>query len=382
MRVLIAGAGIGGLCLAQGLRAAGVRVSVFERGCALENRALDNRGLEARGQGYRIHIDDHGGEALRRCLPEHLYRLYLATSARPGAGRISTLGTDLSVLSTFEAGTGSPHSAVNRLTLRQILLGGLGADVHFGHQVTAVEPDADGVRVRFAGGREDRGDVLVGADGVNSVVRAAVAPDSAPIDTGLRCVYGRTPLAALPDLPARFFDGFTAVAGDTATLALAAFRARTPPADAAAALAPGLALTPVPDYLMWAVVGAAPREREPVALHRFAQGVVRRWHPELVRIVREADVPATFRTPIRTSPPVPRWPAGRVAVLGDAIHVMPPSGGAGANTALRDAALLTERLTTVDPREAIAAYADEMREYATAVVHRSYLAAGLARGRE
>ncbi|SEP53090.1 2-polyprenyl-6-methoxyphenol hydroxylase [Amycolatopsis saalfeldensis] len=366
--MLIAGAGIGGLCLAQGLRAAGVRVSVFERDPALENR----------GQGYRIHIDDHGGEALRHCLPEHLYRLYLATSTRPGAGRISTLGTDLGVLSTLDTGTGSPHTAVNRLTLREILFAGLGSDVHFGHQVAAVEPDADGVRIRFGHGGERRGDVLVGADGVNSVVRAAVAPDSAPIDTGLRCVYGRTPLAALPGLPERFFDGFTAVAGGTVTLALAAFRARTPPEDAA-----GLALTPVPDYLMWAVVGAAPRAREPVALHRFAARAVRRWHPELVRIVREADVPATFRTPIRTSPPVPRRTAGRVTMLGDAIHVMPPSGGAGANTALRDAALLTRQLTATgaDPLAAIAAYEHEMREYATAVVHRSNLAAGLARGR-
>jgi salicylate hydroxylase len=249
VHVLIAGAGVGGLCLAQGLRAGGVRVSVFER----------DPDLGERDQGYRIHIDGHGGEALRRCLPEDLYRLYLATSSVPGAGRISTLGTDLSVLSTFDVGTGGEHSAVNRRTLRQILFAGLGRDVHFGHRVTGADQDADGVRVRFEGGREVRGDVLVGADGVHSAVRAAVAPGSPPIDTGLRCVYGRTPLAALPDLPARFFDGFTAVAGGTATLALAAFRARTPvfPPD----------LTPVADYLMWAVVGAAPDEQEPAG-HR------------------------------------------------------------------------------------------------------------------
>ncbi|WP_328453204.1 FAD-dependent oxidoreductase [Amycolatopsis sp. NBC_00438] len=359
MHVLIAGAGVGGLCLAQGLRAAGVRVSVFER----------DPDLGEHDQGYRIHIDGHGGEALRRCLPGHLYRRYLATSSVPGAGRISTLGTDLTVLSTFDVGTGGEHSAVNRRTLRQILFAGLEPDVHFGHRVTGTDQDAAGVRVRFEGGREVRGDVLVGADGVHSAVRAAVAPGSPPIDTGLRCVYGRTPLAALPGLPARFFDGFTAVAGDTATLALAAFRARTPvfPPE----------LTPVADYLMWAVVGAAPDEREPGALHRFARDVVRDWHPELVRIVRHADVPATFRTPIRTSPPVPQWPAGRITVLGDAIHVMPPSGGVGANTALRDAALLAEGLASGDPLTAIAWYEKEMREYATAVVRRSNQAAGL-----
>lgn len=67
MHVLIAGAGVGGLCLANGLRAAGVRVSVFER----------DHDLAVRNQGYRIHIDEDGGAALRHCLPENLYRLYL-----------------------------------------------------------------------------------------------------------------------------------------------------------------------------------------------------------------------------------------------------------------------------------------------------------------
>ena len=284
----------------------------------------------------------------------------------------------------FEVGPGGEHSAVNRLTLREILLGALDRDVHFGHQVTAAEQDAHGVLVRFADGREHRGDVLVGADGVNSVVRDAVTSTAPPIDTGLRCVYGRTPLTALPELRSRFFDGFTAVAGGSAMLALAAFRARTPIADAVASLAPDVAVTPVPDYLMWAVVGAAPAEREPGALHRFACDVVRDWHPELVRIVREAEVPATFRTPIRTSPPVPDWPTGRITLLGDAIHVMPPSGGVGANTALRDAALLAGRLAAAgdDPRPAIAAYEQEMREYATAVVRRGNQAAGLHRGHE
>src|SRR6266571_1189375 len=69
VRVLVIGAGLGGLCLAQGLRKAGVDVAVYER----------DAGLATRTQGHRIHIDSRGEQALRECLPPSLYELFLAT---------------------------------------------------------------------------------------------------------------------------------------------------------------------------------------------------------------------------------------------------------------------------------------------------------------
>jgi glycine/D-amino acid oxidase-like deaminating enzyme len=75
MRVIIIGGGLGGLCLAQGLHRAGVRVTVYER----------DPTAAIRQQGYRIHIDSRGAGGLHRCLPERLYKLFLATSGRPGA---------------------------------------------------------------------------------------------------------------------------------------------------------------------------------------------------------------------------------------------------------------------------------------------------------
>jgi len=59
LRVLVIGAGLGGLCLAQGLRKAGVEVAVYER----------DAGLALRMQGHRIHIDSRGEQALCECLP-------------------------------------------------------------------------------------------------------------------------------------------------------------------------------------------------------------------------------------------------------------------------------------------------------------------------
>jgi 2-polyprenyl-6-methoxyphenol hydroxylase-like FAD-dependent oxidoreductase len=58
-RVAVVGAGLGGLCLAQGLRREGVDVTVYERDASLEGRR----------QGYRLHLDARAGVALARCLP-------------------------------------------------------------------------------------------------------------------------------------------------------------------------------------------------------------------------------------------------------------------------------------------------------------------------
>jgi 2-polyprenyl-6-methoxyphenol hydroxylase-like FAD-dependent oxidoreductase len=73
MRVLIIGAGLGGLCLAQALRKSGVDVAVFER---------DDSPV-ARLQGYRLHIDDNGRAALESALPAQHYELFLATAGIP-----------------------------------------------------------------------------------------------------------------------------------------------------------------------------------------------------------------------------------------------------------------------------------------------------------
>src|SRR5215207_9963269 len=79
--VVIIRGGLGGLCLAQGLKKAGIRVAVYER-----DRTPDDR-----LQGYRIHIEPQGNLALSACLPAALFNSYLATSSPGGNGfRIST----------------------------------------------------------------------------------------------------------------------------------------------------------------------------------------------------------------------------------------------------------------------------------------------------
>src|SRR5262245_32798352 len=72
--VAIVGAGLSGLCLAQALRSAGLEVSLYER----------DPSPDARRQGYRITLDEHGGSALQKCLPEHQFEAVLATASSVG----------------------------------------------------------------------------------------------------------------------------------------------------------------------------------------------------------------------------------------------------------------------------------------------------------
>jgi 2-polyprenyl-6-methoxyphenol hydroxylase-like FAD-dependent oxidoreductase len=160
---------------------------------------------------------------------------------------------------------------------------------------------------------------------------------------------------------------------------------REPPPDAAVRIAPDVRLSPAGPYLMWAVTGAARRfggerdrlaERTSAALHAAAAHAIRRWHPDLVRLLEHATVPETFLVTVRTAVPVAAWQPSRVTLLGDAIHAMSPAGGSGANTALRDAALLASELAAVASGEkallqAVGDYERRMTDYGFAAVRAS-----------
>jgi 2-polyprenyl-6-methoxyphenol hydroxylase-like FAD-dependent oxidoreductase len=275
-------------------------------------------------------------------------------------------------------------TSVNRQTFREVLATRLDGVIEFGRVGTGFEQGSGGVRIHFGDGSRADAEILVAADGIGSPIRRQYLPHACVQDTGTRCVYGRTPLTEQARLlvPAPVWDGFTAVVGSTVGMATAVLDFREPPRNAARRLAPDADLSPARSYLMWAVTGRADHFAArldglgPAELHAAALSTIRRWHPDLRRLVELATVQETSLTPIRTAVPIAPWPASRVTLLGDAIHAMSPAGGSGATTALRDAALLAAKLgaaarTQQDPVEVIADYERQMVGYGFAAVRAS-----------
>jgi len=357
--VVIIGGGIGGLCLAQGLRAAGISAAVYEQ----------DQSAGIRRQGYRISLKATGAEALRECLPADLFGLAVATSIRV-ANRMVFLDEQLNL--KFERPL--PHDppgpagfGVNRLTLREILLAGL--DVRFGKAFTGYETTPDGrLTALFADGTRAAGDVLAGADGTGSAVRRQLLPDAA-IDELKWSVYGRTPFA--DGVPGVLVDTFNQITDSNGTgMSVATCRALEPPSTAASRLAPSVRVTDIPGYFSWMLPLTDPRlfQADAVALHREAVRLVEGWHPAVRQIIADADVPATFGLRITSARPVAPWSGPNVTLLGDAIHTMSPGRGDGASIALKDAQTLVRALReaeagTVSLASAIRGYEAEMLKY-------------------
>ncbi len=385
MHVLIAGGGLSGLCLAQGLTAAGISCAVYERDPDLTRRA-----------GYRITMNGDGGDALERCLAPDLYELYLQCSRVTPPRRVSVVIDEQCVERTTAPHLGPPndgerpHTAIDRRTLRQILAARLGDHIHPGADVVGFTRRGEGVVLELSDGSRVEGDALVGADGVASAVRARLLPEVEIIDTGVRGlgVFARTPLTPeiYEALPSILLDGFVIASdADGVTLALGAMDPREAPERAAARLAPDLTLDPVEPYMMLSgglrpgTVIPAPGEwgpETPAEVHDQMRDAVSDWHPALRGLVERIDRDTLFSAHFKRLDPTPAWESSNVTVIGDAIHAMLPTFGMGGNTSLRDAALLSSGLQRaaageVSVSEAVAGYEAAMREYVYPIMEMS-----------
>jgi 2-polyprenyl-6-methoxyphenol hydroxylase-like FAD-dependent oxidoreductase len=372
-RILISGGGIGGLALAQALRRARLDVVVYEQ----------DPSPQVRNQGYRIHIDRDGNAALAACLPPEVLDLVRGTSGVNGDLVAAYTHQLQQVMAQTSPSTGDEITCVDRYTFRQGLLSGMADAVRFGRTVAGFEVLASGrVRVDFAEGGSDEGDLLVGADGVGSAVRRQLLPHATVRDLGVRCLYGRMSLTEATDplVPPDFDRGFSWVADDTGYGAgFAPVRFRTPPGNGASDyLMTVLTATPerlgVPDEKLFRM---APEEIWTLTVEATAG-----WHAGVRELFSHADPSTFFPITIRAGERVEAWEPGPVTLLGDAIHPMPPTGGVGANTALRDAQTLAAELTGgASLVDAVAAYERVMLPRGFEVVDRSLEMAGQLFGR-
>lgn len=372
-RVLIIGAGLGGLSLAQGLKRAHIPFHIFERDLTSNYRA----------QGYRIRINEDGASGLKRTLTPEQWAVFERTCSETVLGISNIDALDGSVTMSRPGGGRegpAPHTA-DRTVLRNILMTDLDENLSFGKEFKQYTTTPEGVIAHFADGSSEEGALLVGADGVRSPVRKQYLPDHRPVDTGGRCIYGKTLLTPeiLQRFPANAMNWMTLVSAqikDKAPLTLLLEPIRFPKIDTGVALPK--------DYIYWVLISQKENfilsddelsKLSSEASVQLSLKLTERWNLALRSLLELQDVSQSSTLRICSAiPNIPPWtPSAHVTLLGDAIHVMSPAGGVGAVTALRDAANLAGLLAEEGISAAsIGKYEEMMRKYAHEGIERSY----------
>jgi 2-polyprenyl-6-methoxyphenol hydroxylase-like FAD-dependent oxidoreductase len=356
MRVLVAGGGIGGLATALSLHDAGLEVEVVESA----------RSIDAIGAG--INLLPHAVRELTELgLGGVLEATGVATSELVYHDRF---GTRIWREPRGRAvGYRWPQYSIHRGALQGLLLHAmlerLGPDaVRCGTALERFEQSADGVHVELRERRTERlrtaaADVLIGADGIDSAVRAQLHPgDGAPRWSGIGMwrgvseaepfLTGRTMIMAGSNRRAKFV-AYPIGGRDDRALVNWVAEIRLAPGD-----------RPL-DTHDWRRTADPARLRADFGDWSFDWLDV----PALI-----AAAPAIFEYPMIDRDPLPRWGSGRVSLLGDAAHPMYPIGSNGASQAIIDARVLAHELARhADPVHALAAYEHLRRPPTSAIVH-------------
>lgn len=378
MRVVIVGAGMGGLTLAHALVRAGLDVAVYERD-----------GEAAATGGYRLHLDADACAALRRRLEPELFQAVQASSAGPGAFRqFSVTDHRLRLLAAERQDLGRERLMIGRVQLRTLLCSGLEDRVHFGREFVRFQVRSDQtVEADFADGASTTADLLIGADGVGSRVASALAGRPTSARLGLSGIAGRTPVTAanrslVPELLHRGPALALGPGGIGLFLTLQDPAAGAPVDPEVCRQVPALVEAPT---LIWGVLATDPaygqgmREMSAAELPEVAARMLGGWTPAVRELVRSADPASPAHYAFSAADPradLTPWAAGSVTALGDAVHAMPPTGGRSAATAIRDADRLACRLAAVQTGDAtlptaLADFHRDMASYAPAAVAES-----------
>jgi 2-polyprenyl-6-methoxyphenol hydroxylase-like FAD-dependent oxidoreductase len=305
-KAIIIGGGIGGVTAAIALKQAGCDVVVFERA----------EELQEVGSGLPLWTN-----ALRSLHKIHLTAELEILGVQVTSVRVSTWNGDTLTDTKKDKHLkklGTITIVAHRAELLTLLLKTLSADkVHLGMTCVGFTQDATGVTARFADGQEVRGDVLIGADGIHSVIRTQLFGLIKPRYVGYTCWRGL------------------------------AHTSRTDLETWAWGKGCQFGITPMSQgRAYWFVQKYTPEGEsdKPGGRKNEVLELFQDWHdpiPAVIEATAESDI---LRNDIYELKHLRQWSRGRVTLLGDAAHAMTPNLGQGACQAIEDAIVLAASL--------------------------------------
>lgn len=330
-KVLIAGGGIGGAATAVALLRRGIEVQLFEQAPALQEVGA---GVQISPNGSRA-LDSLGVfDELQKlsCKPDRKeFRLWNTGAAWP----MFDLGP--AAVRTY----GYPYLTVYRPDLLDALVAGIESldrtAINLDSKVVSFSQDKDGVALRLEDGRTVEGDILIGADGVRSVIRQAMWNDGAPAYSGLVAWRSVIPMETLP-AHMRQMVGSTWIGprGHVVNYPLHG-----------GALMNFVGTIERPDWNVstWRTQGTA----------KECADDFRGWHEDVYALIAAAPALSIWALMVRE--PMRQWTQGRVTLLGDACHPTLPFLAQGAVMAIEDGVVLGRSFELASrPQDALLRY--------------------------
>lgn len=349
LRIGIVGGGVGGLCAALSLQNSGHEVTVYER-----TTQYGRIGADVNLTPNAVHaLDSLGiGDVLRETAARPTYRISRTWDSGEETSR-------LPMSTAAQERYGAPQLTIHRSDILTALENALQeGTIKFGRKITGVEEGENGASLVFEDGTTENFDVVIGADGIHSVIRAALFGPDHPKYTGLvsyRSAFSREKAGDLANL-----DCFTKWWGPTADYQIVTFP-----------------LTRGEEIFVFATVPQSDWTEEGWTLPgdiNELRAAYQDFHPE-ARALLEACEEVT-RSALHVRDPMPQWSKGHITILGDAAHPMVPFMAQGACMAIEDGVVLGNALRDIavaDIPAALNSY-EEARKERTAHVQRSSLA--------
>jgi FAD-dependent urate hydroxylase len=340
-KVIVIGAGIGGLTAGIALRQAGHEVAIYDKVRSLRPIGA---GISLWSNGVKVMNALGLGEQMAKIGGRMDRMTYLTQTGE--------MLNDIPLQPLIDQVAQRPYP-VARTALQQMLCDAFDGELHLGQRCIGVKESAPAVTALFEDGTEVSGDVLIAADGVHSQLRTYVvgqpiaasyqgyvnwnglvpiAPDLAPADTWVIYVGNHQRASMMPVAHGQFYFFFD---------------------------------VPLPEH-----TEATPEQYRAELAQHFAG-----WAAPVQRLIERLDPLAVARLNIRDLGPINTYVRGRVALLGDSAHATCPDLGQGGAQAMEDAYVLSQCLQkaeqTSDVAAALGEYEAQRKERANGIVQKA-----------